>query len=39
MKNPKNLLENVEIIYSGGTKPYEDAADYIEIPTKAVRLG
>jgi len=40
MNNPKNLSKDVEKIYNGGLKPYEDPADYIKMSSiKAVRLG
>ncbi|MFE7820549.1 hypothetical protein ACFU1R_20330 [Priestia megaterium] len=40
MKNPKNLSKDVEKIYNGGIKSYEDPADYIKLGTiKAVKLG
>lgn len=41
MKNPKILSNNVDKIYNGGIKTYEDPADYIKMTTiiKAVKLS
>lgn len=40
MNNPKNLSKDVEKIYNGGLKNYEDPADYIKVGAiKVVKLG
>lgn len=40
MKNVKIVSKDVEKIYQGGLKSYEDPADYIKLSSiKAVKLG